>query len=136
MKKILLTIILTMYLLVSININANATEYTDNNINEPNIEEIVINVPSNINIYKGDKFGINIKTIDIELYNAIQYTIENNILTINCIDDRLFEEYLDYPENIKINIQLPTEIKNIKTNSNMLVAIVQKNNTATNNEKH
>jgi hypothetical protein len=126
MKKFLFTMLLTAYLFLGININANAFNYTntDNNLT---ISEIIINVPSNVNIYEGDEFGINIRTNNEELYNSIKYEITDNKLFINFVDKRILEN-IDDIDKIKINIQLPKDIKKIRTNSDMLVATIQKNN--------
>ena len=129
MKKFLLATIFLICILLGI--NANNTNLHDNF--EKNIQEIIVNVPSNIHFYQGDTFGINIRTFDKDLYNQIKYEIKDDKLYID------FNKFYDHnvlldPDNIKINIQTPVEIKKIKTNSE-LVAIEQKHH-ATNNGKN
>lgn len=133
MKKFLISIILFICLFVgSTNTYANVKD----NFKTPYIQEIIVNVPSNILFYSAEEFGINIRTIDEDLYKSIKYEIK---------DDKLYIDFNNYkyndndnlnPEDIKIYIQAPNEIKNIKTNSNLLVATIQKNNKATNHGKN
>lgn len=131
MKKFILTTIFLICILLGI--NANNTLKFNNNYFDKDVKEIIVNVPSNIYFYQGDTFGINIRTFDEDLYNQIKYEIKDNKLYID------FNKFYDHnvlldPDNIRINIQTPVEIKKIKTNSE-LVAIEQKHH-ATNNGKN
>ena len=115
-------------------VNANNVNL-NNDLNE-NVQEIIVNVPSNVYLYQGDKFGINIRTIDEDLYKHIKYEIKDDKLYIDFKDYILRENDLIEPEKIRINIQAPNNIKNIRTNSYLLVAKTNKNTIATNNEKN
>ena len=115
-------------------VNANNANLNDN-FNK-NVQEIIVNVPSNVYLYQGDEFGINIRTIDEDLYKHIKYEIKDNKLYIDFKDYILRENDLIEPEDIRINIQAPNNIKNIRTNSYLLVAKTNKNTIATNNEKN
>ena len=66
----------------------------------------------------------------------IKYEIKDNKLYIDFKDYILRENDLIEPEDIRINIQAPNNIKNIRTNSYLLVAKTNKNTIATNNEKN
>lgn len=114
----------------------NANNVNLNNDFDKNVQEIIVNVPSNVYLYQGDEFGINIRTIDKDLYKHIKYEIKDNKLYIDFKDYILRENDLIEPENIRINIQAPNNIKNIRTNSYLLVAKTNKNTIATNNEKN
>ena len=133
MKKFLLTIIFLICSLICVNAN-NITSNFENNFN--NVQEIIVNVPSKIYLYQGEEFGINIRTFDEYLYNHIKYEIKDNKLYIDFKDHILRENDLLNPEDIRINIQAPNNIKNIKTNSYLLVAKINKNTIATNNENN
>jgi len=115
-------------------VNANNVNLNDD-FNK-NIQEIIVNVPSNVYLYQGDEFGINIRTIDEDLYKHIKYEIKDDKLYIDFKDYILRENDLIEPEDIRINIQAPNNIKNIRTNSYLLVAKTNKNTIATNNEKN
>lgn len=133
MKKFLLSIIIIVCMLIGFNTNANARIIDDNK----NVEEIIVNVPSNILFYSGEEFEMNIRTYDAELYKSIKYEIKDNKLYIDFYDNRDLENNRLNPEDIKIYIQSPNEIKKIKTNSDLLVATrIKKNMNATNNEKN
>lgn len=114
----------------------NANNVNLNNDLNKNVQEIIVNVPSNVYLYQGDEFGINIRTIDEDLYKHIKYEIKDNKLYIDFKDYILKENDLIEPEDIRINIQAPNNIKNIRTNSYLLVAKTNKNTIATNNEKN
>jgi hypothetical protein len=132
MKKFLLIMIFFICSLVCVNAN-----YVNlNNDFDKNVQEIIVNVPSNVYLYQGDEFGINIRTIDEDLYKHIKYEIKDNKLYIDFKDYILRENDLIEPEDIRINIQAPNNIKNIRTNSYLLVAKTNKNTIATNNEKN
>lgn len=133
MKKFLLTIIFLICSLICVNAN-NATSL-DNNINN-NIQEVIVNVPSNVYIYEGEEFGINIRTFNKDLYKHIKYEIKNDKLYIDFKNYILREDDIIVPEDIRINIQAPNNIKNIRTNSYLLVAKINKNTNATNNGKN
>ena len=133
MKKFLLTIIFLICSLICVNAN-NVTNLDDNF--GKNIQEVIVNVPSNIYLYQGDEFGINIRTIDEYLYKHIKYEIKDDKLYIDFKDYILRENDAIEPKDIRINIQAPNNIKNIKTNSYLLVAKTNKNTIATNNEKN
>lgn len=115
-------------------VNANNVNLNDD-FNK-NVQEIIVNVPSNVYLYQGDEFGINIRAIDEDLYKHIKYEIKDNKLYIDFKDYILRENDLIEPEDIRINIQAPNNIKNIRTNSYLLVAKTNKNTIATNNEKN
>jgi hypothetical protein len=132
MKKFLLIMIFFICSLVCVNAN-NVNLNDDFN---KNIQEIIVNVPSNVYLYQGDEFGINIRTIDEDLYKHIKYEIKDDKLYIDFKDYILRENDLIEPEDIRINIQAPNNIKNIRTNSYILVAKTNKNIIATNNEKN
>jgi hypothetical protein len=133
MKKFLLTIIFLICSLICVNAN-NATSL-DNNINN-NIQEVIINVPSYVRIYEGEEFGINIRTFNKDLYKHIKYEIKNDKLYIDFKNHILREDDIIVPEDIRINIQAPNNIKKIRTNSYLLVAKINKNTNATNNGKN
>jgi len=133
MKKFLLTIIFLICSLICV--NANNTTSLDNNINN-NIQEVIINVPSYVRIYEGEEFGINIRTFNKDLYKHIKYEIKNDKLYIDFKNHILREDDIIVPEDIRINIQAPNNIKNIRTNSYLLVAKINKNTNATNNGKN
>lgn len=134
MKKFLLTIIFSICILLGANA-INSTVYVNDALNN-NVQEVIVNVPSNIYFYKGNDFGINIRTINNDLCNRIKYEIKGDKLYIDFKDHILRENDAIEPQDIKINIQTPNEIKNIKTNSSyLLVAKTQKHN-ATNNGKN
>lgn len=114
----------------------NANNVNLNNDLNKNVQEIIVNVPSNVYLYQGDEFGINIRAIDEDLYKHIKYEIKDNKLYIDFKDYILRENDLIEPEDIRINIQAPNNIKNIRTNSYLLVAKTNKNTIATNNEKN
>ena len=114
----------------------NANNVNLNNDFDKNVQEIIVNVPSNVYLYQGDEFGINIRTIDKDLYKHIKYEIKDDKLYIDFKDYILRENDLIEPEDIRINIQAPNNIKNIRTNSYLLVAKTNKNTIATNNEKN
>ena len=133
MKKILL--IMTFFICSLICVNANNVTNLNNNF-EKNIQELIINVPSNVYLYQGDEFGINIRTHNLDLYKHIKYEIKDDKLYIDLKNYKLDEFDNLNPENIRINIQAPNEIKKIRTNSNLLVAISHKNTKATNNGKN
>lgn len=133
MKKFILAMIFFICSLVCVNAN-NVTKF-DDNLNK--IQEVIVNVPSNIYLYQGDEFGINIRTIDVDLYKHIKYEIKDDKLYIDFKDYILRENDAIEPEDIRINIQAPNEIKKIRTNSNfLLVATSNKNTNATNNGKN
>ena len=132
MKKFILVMIFFICSLVCVNAN-NATKF-DDNLNK--VQEVIVNVPSNVYLYQGDEFGINIRTIDKDLYKHIKYEIKDNKLYIDFKNYILRENDIIEPENIRINIQAPNEIKNIRTNSYLLVAKTNKNTIATNNGKN
>ena len=132
MKKFLLIMIFFICSLVCVNAN----NVNLNNDFNKNVQEIIVNVPSNVYLYQGDEFGINIRTIDEDLYKHIKYEIKDNKLYIDFKDYILRENDLIEPEDIRINIQAPNNIKNIRTNSYLLVAKTNKNTIATNNEKN
>ena len=134
MKKFLLATLIFAYSLICF--NANATQYIDDSSNKPNIEQIIVNVPSKVSLFPGDSVNINIRTFDKDLYDNIEYRIEKNILYIDLLDYKYLENQDLQPDDVRINIQVPYEIKKIGTNSDMLVAIVQKNKKATNDEKN
>lgn len=117
-----------------IGINANNLTKIDNNMS--NIQEVIVNIPSNIYLYQGEDFGINIRTTNFDLYKDIKYEIKNDKLYIDFKNYKLNEYDNLNPEDIRINIQAPNEIKKIRTNSNLLVAISNKNTNATNNGKN
>ena len=102
-----------------IGINANNLTKIDNDMSK--IQEVIVNVPSNIYLYQGDEFGINIRTIDKDLYKDIKYEIKNDKLYIDFKNYRLNEYDNFNPEDIRINIQAPNVIKKIRTNSNFLL---------------
>ena len=133
MKKFLLTIIFLICSLICVNAN-NATSL-DNNINN-NIQEVIINVPSYVRIYEGEEFGINIRIFNKDLYKHIKYEIKNDKLYIDFKNHILREDDIIVPEDIRINIQAPNNIKKIRTNSYLLVAKINKNTNATNNGKN
>ena len=114
----------------------NANNVNLNNDFDKNVQEIIVNVPSNVYLYQGDEFGINIRTVDKDLYKHIKYEIKDNKLYIDFKDHILRENDIIEPEKIRINIQAPNNIKNIRTNSYLLVAKTNKNTIATNNEKN
>lgn len=132
MKKFLLIMIFFICSLVCVNAN----NVNLNNDFDKNVQEIIVNVPSNVYLYQGDEFGINIRTIDKDLYKHIKYEIKDNKLYIDFKDHILRENDIIEPEKIRINIQAPNNIKNIRTNSYLLVAKTNKNTIATNNEKN
>ena len=137
MKKLILTLMIFAYTMVGL--NANASTYVDDSSNKPeikNISELIVNVPSNIYFYKGEEFGINIRTNDLDLYKQIKYEIVNDKLYIDFKNFRFNSDDMINPEDIKIYIQAPNEIKNIRTNSNLLVARQTQNKYATNNGKN
>ena len=115
-------------------VNANNVNLYDNF--EKNIQEIVVNVPSNVHIYKGDTFDINIRTVDTDLYKHIKYEIKDNILYVDFKNYVLRENDIIEPENVRINIQAPNNITNVRTNSYLLVAKTNRNTFATNNENN
>lgn len=129
MKKLIITTLIFVFTLISLDINANASTYTND---QSKIEQMIVNVPSKIFIYPGDTFGIGIRTKNLDVYDNIKYEIKNNTLYIDLNDKRILEDQMLDPEDVRINIQVPNNIKKIKTNSNMLVATVEKNNNATN----
>lgn len=134
MKKFLLATFIFAYSLICF--NANATQYIDDSSNKPNIEQIIVNVPSKVSLFPGDSVNVNIRTFDRDLYDNIEYRIEKNILYIDLLDHRYLENQDLQPDDVRINIQVPYEVKRIGTNSDMLVATVQKNKKATNDEKN
>ena len=111
MKKFLLTIIFLICSLICVNAN-NATSL-DNNINN-NIQEVIINVPSYVRIYEGEEFGINIRIFNKDLYKHIKYEIKNDKLYIDFKNHILREDDIIVPEDIRINIQAPNNIKKIR----------------------
>ena len=129
-----------------IGINANNLTKIDSDMSK--IQEVIVNIPSNVYLYQGEDFGINvylyqgedfginIRTVDSDLYKDIKYEIKNDKLYIDFKNYRLNEYDNLNPEDIRINIQAPNEIKKIRTNSNLLVAISNKNTNATNNGKN
>lgn len=127
MKKILLVMIFFICSLMSVNAN---------NI-EKNIDEVIVNVPSYVYLYEGDSIEVGIRTLDKNLYEYIKYEIKGDKLYID-FNDYIFKDdiYLMEPKDIRINIQAPNNIKKIKTNSNLLVASLNKNINATNNGKN
>lgn len=133
MKKILL--IMTFFICSLVCVNANNVTNLNNNF-EKNIQELIINVPSNVYLYQGENFGINIRTLNLDLYKHIKYEIKDDKLYIDFKNYKLDEFDNLNPEDIRINIQAPNEIKKIRTNSNLLVAISNKNTKATNNGKN
>jgi len=134
MKKFLLATLIFAYSLVCF--NANATQYIDDSSNKPNIERIVVNVPSTVKLYPGDSIDVNIRTYDKDLYDNIKYTIHNKILYIDLLDQKYLEDQLIEPDDVRINIQVPNNVENIGTDSYLLVATVNKNNKATNYGKN
>ena len=133
MKKILL--IMTFFICSLVCVNANNVTNLNNNF-EKNIQELIINVPSNVYLSQGENFGINIRTLNLDLYKHIKYEIKDDKLYIDFKNYKLDEFDNLNPEDIRINIQAPNEIKKIRTNSNLLVAISNKNTKATNNGKN
>jgi len=127
MKKILLVMIFFICSLISVNAN---------NV-EKNIDEVIVNVPSYVYLYEGDSIEVGIRTLDKNLYEYIKYEIKGDKLYID-FNDYIFKDdiYLMEPKDIRINIQAPNNIKKIKTNSNLLVASLNKNINATNNGKN
>jgi hypothetical protein len=127
MKKILLVMIFFICSLISVNAN---------NV-EKNIDEVIVNVPSYVYLYEGDSIEVGIRTLDKSLYEYIKYEIKGDKLYID-FNDYIFKDdiYLMEPKDIRINIQAPNNIKKIKTNSNLLVASLNKNINATNNGKN
>ena len=107
-----------------------------NNV-EKNIDEVIVNVPSYVYLYEGDSIEVGIRTLDKSLYEYIKYEIKGDKLYID-FNDYIFKDdiYLMEPKDIRINIQAPNNIKKIKTNSNLLVASLNKNINATNNGKN
>jgi len=134
MKKFLLATLIFAYSLICF--NANATQYIDDSSNKPNIEKIVVNVPSTVKLYPGDSIDVNIRTYDKDLYDNIKYTIYNKILYIDLLDQKYLEDQLIEPSDVMINIQVPNNVENIGTDSYLLVATVNKNNKATNHGKN
>lgn len=133
MKKIFISTLIFAYSLICV--NTNASNYIDESSNEPKIGQMVVNIPSFIKIFPADTFGINIRTKDIDIYKSIKYEIKNNVIYIDTNDKQLIDEQLIDPDDIRINIQVPNDIK-IKTNNYMLVAEAYKNSKAANNEKN
>lgn len=130
MKKLIIATLIFAYSLIGLNIDAKALTYTND---QSKIEQMIVNVPSKIFIYPGDTFDISIRTKNLEVYDNIKYEIKDNILYIDLNDKRMLEDQMLEPKDVRINIQVPNNIKKIKTNSNMLVATVkEKNNNATN----
>ena len=132
MKKTILTLMIFAYTLVGFNVNA--ATHVDNSLDKPeikNISEVIVNIPSNVYFYQGDEFGINIRT-NKNLFKQIKYEIKNDKLYIDFNKIKYNMEDSINPEDIKIYIQSPNEIKKVKTNSSLLVAKLQKHH-ATNN---
>ena len=126
---------MTFFICSLVCVNANNVTNLNNNF-EKNIQELIINVPSNVYLYQGENFGINIRTLNLDLYKHIKYEIKDDKLYIDFKNYKLDEFDNLNPEDIRINIQAPNEIKKIRTNSNLLVAISNKNTKATNNGKN
>jgi len=124
MKKFLMILFLTTYMIIGLNVNANAATSLNDNLNKPTIEQVIVNVPSNIFVYPGDSLNYNIRTLNRELYNSIKTKIIDNKLLIEFDNYELLDNYIN-PKDIKINIQAPNEIK-IRTNSDKLVAESEK----------
>jgi len=134
MKKIFLATLIFVYSMICM--NANATQYINDEIDKTDIERIVVNVPSTVKIYPGDSIDLNIRTYNKDLYDNIKYEIHNKILYIDLLDQKYLEDQLIEPSDVRINIQVPHNVENIGTDSYLLVATVNKNNKATNYGKN
>ena len=81
MKKYILTLLIALLSIVSLNANDIKLEQIINN----NISEVVVNIPSTIKVYQSldDKTHIRFRSKDSELLDYIYYKYNNNKLLIN-----------------------------------------------------
>ena len=122
MKKYILSLLIAFAVMFAYNANA-----------EQNTYDLEINVPAKVHVFKGDSAAVAVRTTDEFIYNMIDYTITDSSIVINLKDTTLLEYDFIYDDLIDINIEVPADgIKNIKTNSNLLVAYT-KTPKATNN---
>jgi len=113
-RNILMGLMLTISIMICGNAYANETTNS--------IDTLMINVPSEIHIYKTDDFGINVQTPNKYLYDNVKWELKNNMLIINFDDNYMIKDQIINSNDIKINIGLPNKIKCIQTNSNLQIA--------------
>lgn len=119
MKTLFNFIIAILFSLIAfINTNAMNTPTDDRTYA---IDTLMVNVPSEIHIYKSDDFGISIKAPNKHIYDNVKWELKDQMLIINFDDMYMIEDQLINSNDIKINIGLPDKVKCIKTNPNLQI---------------
>ena len=112
-KNILIGLMLTISMMICGNAYANDAKTS--------IDTLMINVPSKVNIYKSDNFGISIKASNQKIYDNIKCEIKNQMLIINFDNMYMIEDQIIKSDDVKINIALPDKVKCITSNPNLKI---------------
>ena len=126
MKKYVIVIALVAVMLMgfanssNIDFKRNVSDNKIENVDKHNLSKIIVNVPSNVNIYEGDTFNISVRTNDEILRKSIRYNVSDSTLNIWMDGLDNYEMLRMNPDDIKIYI---VSSKNVEIYTNEYLCI-------------